>query len=227
MLRAAGLDEMVCSTQDAYVARAVELGHNREQMSAIRAKLAAGRDTCLLFNTPKLVEGLEELYRQMWSDFKSGTLPVPDLRNLDIYHDIGVTLDLENIETLSDEAYYALYQEKLAEWDQLSPFIPIIGFGGRTERLGPLRTRGGRSLKSLYLPQGGGIALNSGFGTLALARCIMHDIARGGPLGSPHPLPEECSSMARAPVSKTGGCRFESCHSCQAATVRAIAAGSD
>ena len=22
--------------------------------------------------------------------------------------------------------------------------------------------------------------------------------------------------MARAPVSKTGGCRFESCHSCQA-----------
>ena len=26
---------------------------------------------------------------------------------------------------------------------------------------------------------------------------------------------QECSSMARAPVSKTGGCRFESCHSCQ------------
>jgi hypothetical protein len=24
--------------------------------------------------------------------------------------------------------------------------------------------------------------------------------------------------MARAPVSKTGGCRFESCHSCQAET---------
>src|SRR3954469_20796892 len=29
------------------------------------------------------------------------------------------------------------------------------------------------------------------------------------------PDPQECSSLARAPVSKTGGCRFESCHSCQ------------
>ena len=29
------------------------------------------------------------------------------------------------------------------------------------------------------------------------------------------PDPQECSSIGRAPVSKTGGCRFESCHSCQ------------
>ena len=121
VLKAIGLDEMVCSTPDAYVARAVELGHNREQMSAIRAKLAAARDTSLLFNTPKLVGGLEELYQQMWSDFESSSLPVPDLRNLDIYHEIGVTLDLENIETLSDDAYYALYEEKLAEWNQSYP----------------------------------------------------------------------------------------------------------
>ena len=51
---------------------------------------------------------------------------------------------------------------------------------------------------------------------LAFAPCIMHDIAAAGLYGPPHPLSEECSSMARAPVSKTGGCRFESCHSCQA-----------
>jgi hypothetical protein len=51
---------------------------------------------------------------------------------------------------------------------------------------------------------------------LAFAPCIMHDIAAADLYGPPHPLSEECSSMARAPVSKTGGCRFESCHSCQA-----------
>jgi hypothetical protein len=32
--------------------------------------------------------------------------------------------------------------------------------------------------------------------------------------GPPQALPEECSSMARAPVSKTGGWGFESLHSC-------------
>src|SRR6185312_16849913 len=28
-------------------------------------------------------------------------------------------------------------------------------------------------------------------------------------------IPQECSSIGRAPVSKTGGRRFEPCHSCQ------------
>jgi predicted O-linked N-acetylglucosamine transferase (SPINDLY family) len=124
VLQAAGLEEMICTTPDAYVARAVELAHNRDKLSAIKAKLAAGRDTCLLFDTPRLVRGLEELYQQMWSEFESGVLPVPDLRNLDIYHEIGVGLDLENIETLSDEAYLALYREKLTEWNNCYPIAP-------------------------------------------------------------------------------------------------------
>ena len=37
----------------------------------------------------------------------------------------------------------------------------------------------------------------------------------GRPFWSAPPDPQECSSIGRAPVSKTGGCRFESCHSCQ------------
>ena len=53
----------------------------------------------------------------MWRDFVSGELPTPDLRNLDIYQEIGLELDLENIEALSDANYAALYEEKLAEWD--------------------------------------------------------------------------------------------------------------
>ena len=37
---------------------------------------------------------------------------------------------------------------------------------------------------------------------LAFAPRIMHDIAAADLYGPPHPLSEECSSMARAPVSK-------------------------
>ncbi len=48
----------------------------------------------------------------MWGDFKRGTLPVPDLRNLDVYHEVGLGLDLENIETLSDDAYICALQGK-------------------------------------------------------------------------------------------------------------------
>src|SRR5664279_859260 len=38
---------------------------------------------------------------------------------------------------------------------------------------------------------------------------------RGRAIMVRRPDPQECSSIGRAPVSKTGGCRFESCHSCQ------------
>jgi Glycosyl transferase family 41 len=122
--RAAGLGELVCPTAEDYVARAVELGQNREKMAAIKGELAAGRDSCLLFDTPQLVRHLEDLYRQMWSDFKNGALPVPDLRNLEIYHEIGLDLALEDIELLSDDGYRALYREKLAEWDRVYPITP-------------------------------------------------------------------------------------------------------
>jgi predicted O-linked N-acetylglucosamine transferase (SPINDLY family) len=124
VIRAAGIGELECSSPDDYVARAVEFGQNREKIAAIRAKLAVGRDTCILFDTPKLVRNLEDLYRQMWADYKNGNLPVPDLQNLDIYHDIGISLEIEDAETLSDEAYQALYLGKLAEWNESYPIRP-------------------------------------------------------------------------------------------------------
>jgi predicted O-linked N-acetylglucosamine transferase (SPINDLY family) len=123
VVRAAGVGELVCATPEEYVARAVELGRDREKLAAIKSKLINGRDTCLLFDTPQLVQHLEELYRKMWSDFKRGELPVPDLRNLEIYHEVGLGLglDLENIEMLTDDAYRALYQAKLADWNDVYP----------------------------------------------------------------------------------------------------------
>ncbi len=124
VIRAAGVEELDCSSPEAYVAKAIELAHNREKLAALKTKLVAGRNSCLLFDTPQLVRDLEGLYRQMWSEFKRGNLPVPDLRNLDVYHEIGLGLDLENIETLSDDAYISLYREKLTERHGAYPISP-------------------------------------------------------------------------------------------------------
>jgi predicted O-linked N-acetylglucosamine transferase (SPINDLY family) len=124
VVRAAGVPELACPSAEAYVAKAVELGHNREKLAAIKQKLVAERDSSVLFDTPRFVRNLEDLYRQMWNDFKRGNLPVPDLRNLEIYHEIGLGLDLENIETLSHEAYVALYKEKLEEYHRSYPVRP-------------------------------------------------------------------------------------------------------
>ena len=51
-------------------------------------------------------------------------VPMPDLRNLEVYHEIGLGLDIENIETLDNDAYAALYREKLAEWHEVYPILP-------------------------------------------------------------------------------------------------------
>jgi hypothetical protein len=51
-------------------------------------------------------------------------VPAPDLRNLAIYHDIGLGLDVENFGALDDAAYVAVYREKLAEWHDAYPIEP-------------------------------------------------------------------------------------------------------
>jgi predicted O-linked N-acetylglucosamine transferase (SPINDLY family) len=124
LVRAAGVDALVCENADAYVARAIELGRDRRQLAAIRDRLIAGRDRCTLFDTPTLVGHLETLYREMWRDFEAGALPRPDLRNLDLYHELGLELDHERLELVDDNAYRALYLDKLAQWDRAEPIAP-------------------------------------------------------------------------------------------------------
>jgi predicted O-linked N-acetylglucosamine transferase (SPINDLY family) len=121
LVHAAGIGEMASATPEDYVERAVEFGNEPSKLLPIRQRLTAGRDTCLLFDTPRLVRHLEDAYREMWADHIRGTLPVPDLRNLEVYHEIGLGLDLENIEALPDQDYLALYLEKLAEWHDCYP----------------------------------------------------------------------------------------------------------
>ncbi|MBG0810875.1 glycosyl transferase [Methylosinus sp. H3A] len=124
LVRAAGVGELACSSAEDYIALAIELGKDRRKLAGVRDKLAKARDASLLFDTPRLVGELETLYRGMWRDYEQGELPRPDLRNLDIYHEIGLELDLEKIELVSDDDYRALYERKLADWDAAYPIEP-------------------------------------------------------------------------------------------------------
>ncbi|MBF0271302.1 MAG: glycosyl transferase [Magnetococcales bacterium] len=127
LVRAAGLEELVCATADEYVARAVELGTNRALLDSYRARLVSGRDRCDLFNTPLLVSSLEGVYRQMRADFLADRVPRPDLTNLEVYQELGIALDTaEGVWFGSVERLEAAYMEKLLERDRLS-LLPSDG----------------------------------------------------------------------------------------------------
>ncbi len=111
---AAGLDDMVCTTPDHYAERAVAFGLDRDRLATVKQRLIANRDRCLLFDTPRLVSCLEDLYGAMWDSFRTDQLPVPDLTNLDAYHEAGLDLDVETSELLGDEAYETRFREALA-----------------------------------------------------------------------------------------------------------------
>jgi predicted O-linked N-acetylglucosamine transferase (SPINDLY family) len=115
LVRAAGIPELVCADANDYVARAIAFGKNPTTLAPFKERLTAGRDTCRLFDTPALIADLERLYAQMWDEYQRGALPAPDIANLDPYHEVALDLDLEAIELLSDEAYHALYRERLAQ----------------------------------------------------------------------------------------------------------------
>ena len=121
VVRAAGAGDLICPTTDVYVTRAIEFGRNRDKLAAAKEKLAKSRDTCVLFDTQSLTRNLEGLFRQMWKDFQSGSLPAPDLTNLDVYCDIGSELNLEPATAPTDEAYRARYEEKLKAWNRTYP----------------------------------------------------------------------------------------------------------
>ena len=121
LVRAAGAADLICPSVDAYIERAIAFAGDREGPAALRQRLAAGRDTCLLFDTPTLTRHLEDLFRQMWMDYRSGELPVPDLANLDVYYEVGVELALENAGALPDDAYRRRYEERLSQRHQTYP----------------------------------------------------------------------------------------------------------
>jgi predicted O-linked N-acetylglucosamine transferase (SPINDLY family) len=114
LLRAAGLPELVTHTSQDYVDLAVRIGSDRQALDALKAKLAAGRDSCLLFDTGRLARELEGLYLSMCEDYQSGRLHQPDLTNLDVCLEIGISFDHEGQEMTGVPGYEAGYRSRLA-----------------------------------------------------------------------------------------------------------------
>jgi predicted O-linked N-acetylglucosamine transferase (SPINDLY family) len=132
VVHAAGIGEMVCATAEAYVSLGIELGRDRNKLTAIKSKLVASRGSCVLFDTTQHVRHLEDLFRRMWLDFEQGKLPIPNLDNLDVYHEIALDMDFDSIELLTNDAYQALYREKLTNRHNTYP----IRFDARLWRPG-------------------------------------------------------------------------------------------
>jgi predicted O-linked N-acetylglucosamine transferase (SPINDLY family) len=124
LLRAAGMEELICADIDEYVARAVALGRDPGAIQVLKDRLAANRDTCTLFDTPALVRHLEALYAGMWDDYAAGRLPKPDLANLAVYRAIGCGSDPENQSLLSRDELHARYRAALAYRDSHAPLTP-------------------------------------------------------------------------------------------------------
>jgi predicted O-linked N-acetylglucosamine transferase (SPINDLY family) len=124
LVRAAGVPEFVCETSDEYVQRAIEFGLDRSKLEPYRQRLLATRYSSVLFDTPALVRSLEGLYADMWNEFVNDTIPRPKLINMDVYRDIGATLDHDSFEFACLPNYEDLYREKLLEWDRFSALEP-------------------------------------------------------------------------------------------------------
>lgn len=124
LVRAAGLPELVCQSPAELVERAVELGRDRAALEPLRARLRDSRQSSTLFDTPRLVRELENLYRRMWSDYVFGMLPKPRLDNLEAYLDVGSALDPEAVELQAVADYEALWLEKLAARHRYRPLVP-------------------------------------------------------------------------------------------------------
>lgn len=121
LVTAAGLGELCCATADEYIDRAVTLGQNKPELERLRQQLLSQRDSCTLFDTPKLVRSLEGLYAEMWREFKKGRLPKPDLTNLDRYLEIGIARDHESGEFPDEAAYRAWWKEQLERAHAIRP----------------------------------------------------------------------------------------------------------
>lgn len=75
VLTAAGLPELIATDREAYERLAVDLAAHPARLAAVKAKLAATRDTAALFDTPALARSLEGLYERMYGRARAGLPP--------------------------------------------------------------------------------------------------------------------------------------------------------
>lgn len=72
LLRATGLDELIAESTDAYYRIALNLTSNPQGLREIRTRLAENSRDCQLFDIPRFVRSLEDLYFRMWNDHLLG-----------------------------------------------------------------------------------------------------------------------------------------------------------
>ena len=113
LVRSAGLPDLVTTSPEDYVARAIALAGNSDAIAAYKTALRANRDTCQLFNTDSLVAHLENLYRDLCDAHSKGLTPQPDLANLDAYFDAGIDHDHDGQEVIKIADYHGMYRAKL------------------------------------------------------------------------------------------------------------------
>jgi predicted O-linked N-acetylglucosamine transferase (SPINDLY family) len=75
LLRAVGLPELACADLGSYEEMALRLAANPQELSSLRAKLAANRTTHPLFNTARFTRHLEAAYTGMYERFRNGDAP--------------------------------------------------------------------------------------------------------------------------------------------------------
>lgn len=124
IVHAAGLAELICSGPDDYVAKAIRLATNPTIVKKARQDLRAARDGSVLRDIPTLTRRLEDVYWQMQGESERGETPTPDLRNLDVYYEIGLDLVCDHAEFVEDAVYRRRYVESLARWHDYSPLRP-------------------------------------------------------------------------------------------------------
>ena len=126
LVTAAGFPDCVCDTPERYVSAAIRLGNDRRALAALKERVKANRDTCTLFDMPKLVRSMEDLFEGMWEDFRADKLPRPNLTNLDQYLEIAVTLEHETEEFSFLPDYDERYRARLIELNDYAP-LPADG----------------------------------------------------------------------------------------------------
>jgi predicted O-linked N-acetylglucosamine transferase (SPINDLY family) len=137
LVRSAGIPELICSSGDELVERAIGFGQKPSLLEPLRERLRASRDSSTLFDTPSLVLHLEELYRRMWNEFEQGALPRPDLANLDVYLEVGNQVDHEEAGGQSIADYRGWWLERLTKRHGFRPIAQDRRFAQGLAFAGP------------------------------------------------------------------------------------------
>jgi predicted O-linked N-acetylglucosamine transferase (SPINDLY family) len=111
LLHAIGLPELVTRSARAYEDKAVRLASRPEELVRLRRRLAKNRDRSPLFDTPKLVRHLEQLYLQVARGVlqQDAKTPTPDI-TLPLVSILIPTGDNDNAEALERTVRSALEQ---------------------------------------------------------------------------------------------------------------------